>query len=263
MGVDETIGYLDAQADLTQTVISSVAASLEARETQINALAGRSADLRSRIFALRTALTGGGTTVADAEALLTGRRRIELYQNTEQAFGGVSDDLSELSREWRTTQAELQTLRSAELSLSDQRKLDNLQREFLAQLSDYGFKSLQPSSMSISRDTYQPAHEGYDPALESSASDVIRIIWAYLLSLQRVSGYLGLNHPGLVIFDEPRQQMTHEMSFSELLRRAALLGDGQVVFATSEASQKLADMLDGLNHNTIDFNGKVLKPLTD
>ena len=227
MGVDETVDYLDVQANLTQTVIASVAASLEARETQINALARRSAELRSRIFALRAALTGGGAAVADAEALLTARRRLELYENTEQAFGGVSDDLSDMSREWRITQAELHELRSAELSHSDRRKLDDLQNEFLTQLSDYGFKSLQPASLSISRDNYQPAHEGYDPAFESSASDVIRIIWAYLLSLQYVSGDLGLNHPGLVIFDEPRQQMTHEMSFSELLRRAALSRDGQ------------------------------------
>ena len=263
MGVDETINYLDAQADLTKTIIASVTASLEAREMQINAVALRSSELRSRIFALRTSLTGGGAAIADAEALLTARRRLELYQNTEQAFGGLSNDLAELSQDWRTTQSELQDLRSAELSNSDVHKLDRLQSDFLVQLSDYGFKSLQPASMSISRDTYLPVHEGYDPAFESSASDVIRIIWAYLLSLLRVSGNLELNHPGLVIFDEPRQQMTHELSFRELLRRAALSTDNQVVFATSEGSQELANMLDGLNHNTIDFDGKVLKPRVD
>ena len=148
-----------------------------------------------------------------------------------------------------------------ELWAPTRRKLDKLQSEFLDQLSSYEFKSLQPDSMSISPDTYQPAHEGYDPAFESSASDVIRIIWAYLLSLQRVSGDLGLNHPGLVIFDEPRQQMAHEVSFRELLFRAAAIG-GQVVFATSETQQNLTRMLDGLDHNMIDFDGKVLKPLT-
>ena len=47
------------------------------------------------------------------------------------------------------------------------------------------------------------------------------------------------------------------------VHRPMELADRQVVFATSEASEKLAGMLDGLNHNTINFNGKVLKPRTD
>ena len=261
MGVEETIDHLDAQAELAKTVISTATTSLEAREAQSSALARRSGELRSSIFALRTALVGGGAALADAEALLAARKRLDMYENAEVALAVACDDLAELSREWRTAQAELQDLRSGELSDEDHHKLNELQGEFLDQLSSYEFRSLQPESMSISPDTYQPAHEGYDPAFESSASDVIRIIWAYLLSLQRVSGDLGLNHPGLVIFDEPRQQMAHEVSFSELLIRAAAIG-GQIVFATSETQQNLNRMLDGLDHNMIPFDGKVLKPLT-
>ena len=169
-------------------------------------------------------------------------------------------DLLELSGKWRTTREELRELRSGELSDNDLSKLDDLQSEFLDQLSRYEFKSLHTEEMSISRDTYQPAHEGYDTAFESSASDVIRIIWAYLLSVQRVSAVRGLNHPGLVIFDEPRQQMADEISFRQLLRRAAEIG-GQVVFATSESQANLNDMLRDLAHNLIDFDDKVLQPL--
>ena len=114
--------------------------------------------------------------------------------------------------------------------------------------------------MGISNDTYQPVHEGYDPAFESSASDVIRIIWAYLLSVQRVSGSLGLNHPGVVVFDEARQQMADKISLRELLQRAAAIG-GQVVFATSESQEELASMLNGLDPNILHYEGKILKPL--
>lgn len=262
MGVEETIDYLEAQADLTKTIIASTEASLDAREAQLEALTQQSADLRSRISALRTSLTSGGPTVADAETLLTARRRLELYEDAEQTFNVAMDDFRELSQEWRTTESELRNLKLTELSNDDLSKLEALQNEFRVQLSSYGFQSLQPFSLTISQDTYQPAHEGYDPAFESSASDVIRIIWAYLLSLQRVSMDLNLNHPGLVIFDEPRQQMASEISFRELLRRAAA-GTGQVVFATSETGERLASMLEGLEHHTIDFDGKVLQPLPD
>ena len=260
MGVEETIAYLDTQKDLTRTVIESTTASLQARAAQLSALTVQSADLRSQIFALRTALVGGGAAVADAEALLAARHQSERYNSTEEAFNHMLADLSTLSGKWRTTREELQELRSGELSENDRSKLDELQSEFLDQLSLYEFKSLHTEEMSISRDTYQPAHEGYDPAFESSASDVIRIIWAYLLAVQRVSAVRGLNHPGLVIFDEPRQQMADEISFRQLLRRAAAVGS-QVVFATSESQANLNDMLGDLAHNLIDFDDKVLQPL--
>ena len=262
MGVDETINYLEAQADLTKTVIASTRASLDAREARLEALARRSADIRSKIFALRTDLTGGSAVVSNAEALLASRRELEMYETTEETFSVALDDFNTLSEEWRTTESELRKFRLTELSDDDRRKLDSLQNEFRDQLSSYGFQSLRPNSLTISQDTYQPAHEGYDPAFESSASDVIRIIWAYLLSLRCVSEDLDLNHPGLVIFDEPRQQMASEISFRELLRRAAA-NSGQVVFATSETGQRLANMLEGLDHHTIDFDGKILQPLAD
>ncbi len=260
MGVTETINFLDGQADLAKIVIAATTASLDSREAQLHAVTQQATDLRSRIFTLRTALIGGGQAVADAEALLVARRRLRSYEKLEEAFGEAIAHLSELSQEWRATQAELGSLRATELSANDLSKLRALEQEFVHQLSDYGFQSLQPSSLSISPDNYQPAHEGYDPAFESSASDVIRIIWAYLLSLQRVSKNLDLNHPGLVVFDEPRQQMTREMSFRELLRRAAT-DIGQVIFATSENEQRLLGMLEEVDHTLISFKGKTLQPL--
>ena len=262
MGVEETIDYLEAQADLTRSIIASTKASLDARQAQREALARESADLRFRISALRVALTGGGPTVADAESLLTARRQRELYENAEETFSVALQDFDALGQEWRITAGELEQLRGTEFSGDDLHKLETLQNEFRDQLSSYGFQSLQPYSLTISHDTYQPAHEGYDPSFESSASDVIRIIWAYLLSLRHVSEDLDLNHPGLVIFDEPRQQMASEISFRELLRRAAT-GPGQIVFATSETEQRLASMLKGLHHRTINFDGKILQPLED
>ena len=259
LGVQETVDYLSAQEDLTKTVLAATASSLEAREIQLNGLARRSAELRSRILALQSDLVGDAELGKTAD-ILAARQRLESYENLEQSFSGLLTDLSEFSATFRTAQAELSDLRSDELSTSDRNTLAGLQREFLGQLTRYGFKSFDPDSMTISPDSYQPAHEGYNPEFESSASDVIRIIWSYLLSLQHVSQELDLNHPGFVIFDEPRQQMTHELSFRELLRQAATHG-GQIVFATSESRQNLEDMLSGLRSNTIDFNGKILKPV--
>ena len=261
MSVEETINYLTTQADLTTTIIRATRRSLEAREAQFNALAQRSAELRSRLAALRDSLGGVGPAVAEVEALLTARHRLERYANTEINVETALTKLAEASKIWRTSYANLKELRQAELSHDDHVKLQRLEGEFLSQLADYGFGSFQAASMYLSPDTYLPTHDGYDPAFESSASDVIRIVWAYLLSLLCVSDELSLNHPGVLIFDEPRQQMTHELSFRELLRYAASTAGGQVIFATSEDPDSLASMLNGLRHNTVNFEGKVLRPI--
>jgi hypothetical protein len=51
-----------------------------------------------------------------------------------------------------------------------------------------------------------------------SASDLIRLHWAYLLGLMEVGTQPTGNHPGLLIFDEPQQQSVEENSFQEMLR---------------------------------------------
>jgi hypothetical protein len=261
MGVEETIDYLGTQADLMKTIIDSTTETLSAREAQFNALAQRSTELRSRLRALRKSLGGAGPTVAEVDAYLTAQHRLDRYGDFEVAFSAALATLSNLSESWRSVSTELKELRRSDLSKSDTDKLTSLEIEFIEQLRSYGFASFKAESMYLSRDSYLPTHEGYDPAFESSASDVIRIIWAYLLSLLHISEELDLNHPGLLIFDEPRQQMAHELSFRELLRRAASRIHGQVIFATSEDLADLANMLEGLEHNTMSFDGKVLTPI--
>lgn len=41
---------------------------------------------------------------------------------------------------------------------------------------------------------------------DSSASDGIRVIWAFTMALLQVSIEKDGNHPGIIIFDEPLQQ---------------------------------------------------------
>ncbi|EDM2310778.1 hypothetical protein CQE06_26100, partial [Salmonella enterica subsp. enterica serovar Typhimurium] len=81
-----------------------------------------------------------------------------------------------------------------------------------------------------------PTREGYDIGFDTSASDGIRIIWGYLISLFTVGQRFATNHPRVIIFDEPRQQEANKVSFAELLRDAAESTkiSGQIIFATSE-----------------------------
>lgn len=63
----------------------------------------------------------------------------------------------------------------------------------------------------------------------SSASDFIRSIWAYYLSLLKN----GSKHPGFLLFDEPCQQSMDESSLRRLFECGATFMDRQVIFFCS------------------------------
>ncbi len=107
------------------------------------------------------------------------------------------------------------------LSQNDQDKLDLLIGLVQNQAKSFGFSTFPPSELSISEDSYRPEKEGFEIGFETSASDAIRLKWAYQLSLLELAKERPTNHPGVLVFDEPRQQSSSRPSFQNLLERAA------------------------------------------
>jgi hypothetical protein len=128
------------------------------------------------------------------------------------------------------------------------------------QLKAFGFSSLNPDTLEISRETYRPTREGFDLGFDLSASDNIRTIWAYLQGLLELSTEAPLNHWGMLVFDEPRQQEAAEWSFQSLLKRAAQSAarQQQIVFATSEPLENIQRMTAGLSPQIVHYDGRVL-----
>jgi hypothetical protein len=91
----------------------------------------------------------------------------------------------------------------------------------------------------------------------------VRVIWAYLLGLLEVGEQFETNHPGFLVFDEPKQQSAKDLSFAALLKRASGGGpDRQVIFATSEPLDTLNSMLEDVRHTLHVVDGYLLKKLT-
>lgn len=72
-------------------------------------------------------------------------------------------------------------------------------------------QSRPSDSMSILRTSqslydHKDTINGFDMKFDSSASDGIRVIWAFTMALLQVSIEKDGNHPGIIIFDEPLQQ---------------------------------------------------------
>ncbi len=172
-----------------------------------------------------------------------------LSRALRQAYVGLLDEQSNLPKE--------------KLSVDDRKKLETLTRQLQAQTAEFGFSTFPPSELSISEDSYRPEKEGYEIGFETSASDAIRLKWAYQLSLLELARSHSTNHPGMLIFDEPRQQSSSKVSFESLIKRAANAKrrNQQVIFSTSEDLETLRKVTDQLDCAEVIFQGYVLQRL--
>lgn len=116
------------------------------------------------------------------------------------------NDLLELSSKWEKCLENKGALPRNNFSVQDKIKIKALEKHFKDYLKAFNYNSASDlSAISISRDSYLPISEGFDMKFDSSASDNIRAIWAYTLSLLHTSNEIGGNHPKIILFDEPAQ----------------------------------------------------------
>jgi hypothetical protein len=128
--------------------------------------------------------------------------------------------------------------------------------------AEFGFSTFAADELTIDEDSYRPQKEGYEIGFETSASDAIRLKWAYQLGLLELSRHHRTNHPGMLLLDEPRQQSSSKVSFGRLLERAAghRQGDQQVIVSTSEDLDTLTPILNHIECWKTIFEGYVIQP---
>ena len=169
----------------------------------------------------------------------------------------------ELANRWKTNQAEQAKIPKEYFSKTDLEKIDSLSKQFSGNVGKFGYRSTDVSSLHISNDNYRPVSEDFEVAFGASASDNIRLIWAYTLALLQVSSRLGGNHWGVITFDEPEQQQMKEADSTALYGELAKMtqDDFQVIIATSAPKDLTEDRLESLPHTLIEFGDKVIRPV--
>lgn len=264
MSLSENISFIEAQLQTFEGMETDAKDALHGKELKLQALRNSVDSLRKDIRVTRETLVSDGrlpSAAAITERIQVQNRKEELtgFENTVQKrlaeFQALSDD-------WRRVQNALADLKD-ELTESDRAKLKALQTSVISQLQQYKFSSLKPETISISDQTYRPNHEGFDLGINLSASDTVRLIWAYLFGAIEISRIHHTNHLGFLLLDEPRQQQTALVSFSEFAKRAATSSDfdEQIIFATSEDASQLKSSLDGAKYQYLSFEGKMIKKI--
>lgn len=267
MSVDQNIEFIREQISIFEAMLSSEISDLELKRRQLSGARNLALNFRQDIRALKTTLT----SQSNAPSYAAIERRIRIAEKIRRV-NAVSEqvdfllaDFSELSEQWNTIQDELSRLPGGILSDQDIQKIRSLEMIFRYQLNSYEFRSLNPDEIDISRNTYFPEYDGFDLQYDASASDYIRIMWAYLLGLLEVARDFSTNHLGLLILDEPRQQSAQLNSTQAFLERASAARehDQQIIVATSESEDVLAGILHNLSqpYNYIRFDGRIIAPV--
>ena len=167
---------------------------------------------------------------------------------------------------------ELAEIRAGEMSGLDRRKTSSFQSSVQEFLGSFGFRSFGPVEIELADDDFrlQAVKQAEDGerversiGFEASASDGIRLKWAYYLALLEVSQRFQTNHVGMIMFDEPGQQQMREVDLGSFLSRAAesVRRTGQVVVSTSEDIERVRDSLKDSTATIHDYDGFMIQPV--
>lgn len=265
MTAEESLKFIRSQIDTFSTIKEAAAASLSAKQRRLESMRQRTAELRARIRALRQTLVTEGSqpSIEAIEQRLRLRDKVNNARRIEEIISTEFEALRSVGLKWKKNQNALAALPKGDMTERDRKKLQRFQEIFISEVQQFGLTSVEPTSLRISEENYRPEHDGFDLEFDISASDMIRTIWAYLNGMLELAREIPINHLGLLVLDEPKQQETARVSFRELFRRVGTTANHkqQVIIATSEDETTLAPLLEGVAHQYISFSGRIVRPL--
>lgn len=265
MPIGDNIEYLRSQLKMFDDILTRE----QAEQRRLDDLAAIAAsevnELYGRIRTVKSDLTGpsGAPSATAVEERVRIEARIRDLEALVAALGDAEGRLHTLASELGELRRAWSLLPEDKMTASDRAKLTSLTASLRQLAHTFGFSTFPANELTIDEDSYRPQKEGYEIGFETSASDAIRLKWAYQLGLLELSQNHTTNHPGMLLLDEPRQQSSSKVSFGALLQRAAAhrKGDQQVIVSTSEDVETLVPILELLECNKTIFAGYVLQPV--
>lgn len=196
-------------------------------------------------------------TTAEQYELVDCKSKLSLLGNIEEHIQQEKSLLNKLKNDYQHVLEEIKKQNKGEKTGSP---IDNQEIVFKKYLSLFGYTSNQVGpyvGFSEQKNTYE-----YLPVVikgdneeeirsDSSASDFIRSIWAYYLTLLSE----GENHPGFLVMDEPCQHSMKEFSLKRLFETCANIQDKQtILFCSSQprTAEIEAGQLSSQNKNVIE-----------
>ncbi|MFI8751638.1 hypothetical protein ACIGG6_16755 [Vreelandella lionensis] len=212
----------------------------------------------------------GSATESDLRVKLQLEDKIDNLLKAEKSINSSLERFSAISNEFKDVKAKLVGIPERKSSSEDLLKYRRFQQYFRSYASFFGYKSAPTSDIEINKDTLFPYLAGLelrqvntDIKSDSSASDFVRLIWAYLLSIFSASEELGGNHTGLILFDEPGQHSMGVTSVNALLKTISnqMKLQGIVAASFDESDEVFEESVIGVDYHLIKCGYKLLGPV--
>lgn len=260
----KSAALVSQQLQTVSNVIDDATASARSNSAARSALEQEAAEIRAHIRAVQSDLEAEAPNVSIArlqEKLVAENRYRELVRLRDSAQVVVNDLLA-TQRRARVLKAELDSLGDEVLTNRDTRKLQSWQKSLQEFLTSFGFSVFAPAEITIDPQAMRPAHGESDLGFQGSASDGLKLRWAYLLSLVQASAAVGGCHPGLLLLDGPRMYDIGPTAMRAFLRSCSHLpgegGQAQVILTLSESRSVIEDWLSGCNFRIVDIEERLL-----
>lgn len=269
MSVDESLEFIKQQVQAFKNVAENYKFQKKKKTVELSTVKSALGESRKSLRKIRESVFFPEITLKEEELRqkIKLENTVELYKETILSLTNIRLEFDAIFRKHSSLIKQRRSLPESILSPLDIKKISKLELHLRDLLTSYGFSSFSPEKLEISKETYLPTREGFDIGFDTSASDGIRLIWSYLLSLFKLSNDIETNHPKLVVFDEPRQQEANKFSFTTLLKSASEIcaEGGQVILATSEESSVIKESLQGVTYKMFSAEkseGKIIRKIS-
>ena len=270
MSIEDNIRHLKEQKKMLEFTLVNHKASREKLNRDKEEIESRLQTLRRLAHTIRSDLYTSTDTEA-SEAIMLKRinitNRIERLSILKDTISSLIEQLKDLSVEWNLYLDQKNRLPKKNISETDIEKLSLLKKKFIENLQRYNYSSVSSfDGIDISiESSLLPTIDGFDMKFDSSASDGIRMIWAFTMALLQVSLDREGNHPGVIIFDEPAQQSIIPDDMKSFIESVVEISKQyQIITAITLNSKELIEIINGLDssaYKKIVIQGKAFKLL--
>lgn len=271
MSIEENVKYLDSQKKMVTRYIEGLEKTIPKLESQSREYSENVSEKRAFCLSLKKQIRlTGSVTESDLRVKLHLESKIDNLVKAEKSINSSFEKLAVISNDFKNIKATLAGIPERKSSFKDNQKYKKLQEYFRNYADIFGYKSAPSSDIEINKDTLFPYLAGLelrevntDIKSDSSASDFVRLIWAYLLSIFSTSEKLDGNHAGLIILDEPGQHSMGVTSVNALLKTLSSQTKLQSIVAASfdESDEVFEESVVGVNYNLIECGYKILRPV--
>jgi hypothetical protein len=271
MGLETNIDYLKAQKSMVERQIDGLSKEIDEGAVMLGGFARELSLMRDAITAIRVDL-GTGTQQARSHLREIVAIEFELGRMTrlEDGLEGFRRLFPDIATRFRENQLARKDLPKEHLSKVDWQTVGHFAKFFRGNASSFGYGSVLPEEVNINYQTLMPMLgdaelQVINARTESSASDFVRLIWAYLIALFQTASFHGVkgHHLGVLLFDEPGQHSMGEQSMLALFQKlSGLTGLQSIVFASFEnAEANFQTATANVQFELITWEGKLVRPL--